>query len=116
MNRFLSLSFLSLVDALFLLCLWFSQEVFYTVMSFNEVSEDTGIFPAAICFCTGHFVFSYCVPLHLPYEGKRQNKVASRDKKASGHERPEVASGDEQASGHERPEVASGDQEASGHN
>ena len=42
-NRFfLSLSFLSLVDALFLLCRWFSHEVFYTVMSFNEASKDTG--------------------------------------------------------------------------
>ena len=38
----LYLSFLSLVDALFLLCPWFSHEVFYTVMSFNEPSKDTG--------------------------------------------------------------------------
>ena len=30
LNRFLSLFFLSLVDALFLLCPWFSHEVFFT--------------------------------------------------------------------------------------
>jgi len=47
LTGFLSLSFLSLVDALFLLCPWFSHEVFYTVMSFNEASEDTGFY----CFC-----------------------------------------------------------------
>jgi len=47
LNRFLSLFFLSLVDALFRLCPWFSQEVFNTVMSFNEASEDTGFH----CFC-----------------------------------------------------------------
>jgi len=40
---FLSLSLISLVDALFLLCPWFSHEVFYTVMSFNEASKDTGV-------------------------------------------------------------------------
>jgi len=37
--------------------------VFYTVMSFNEASEDTGFFnifpPAAVCFCTDRFVFSF---------------------------------------------------------
>jgi len=30
-----------------------------------------------------------------------QNKAASGDEEASGHERPEVASGDEEASGHD---------------
>jgi len=68
--------------------------------------------PPAVCFCTGHFVFSSCVPLHLPYEGKCQNKVASGDEEVSGDEE---ASRDEKAFGHERPEVASGDEEASGH-
>jgi len=32
---------------LFLLCPWFSHEVFYTVISFNEASKDTGFH----CFC-----------------------------------------------------------------
>jgi len=44
---FLSLSLISLVDALLLLCLWFSHEGFYMVMSFNKASEDTGFH----CFC-----------------------------------------------------------------
>jgi hypothetical protein len=48
---FLSLSFLSLEDALFLLCPWFSHEVFYTVMCFNEASEDTGISVAFYGVC-----------------------------------------------------------------
>jgi len=39
----LSLSLISLVDALFLLCPWFSHEGFYTDISFNEASEDTGV-------------------------------------------------------------------------
>jgi len=41
------------VDALFLLCPWFSHEVFYTVMSFNEASENLGffnIFPPLLLF------------------------------------------------------------------
>ena len=40
---FLSLSLIPLVDALFLLCPWFSHEIFYTVMSFNKAPEDTGV-------------------------------------------------------------------------
>ena len=66
---FLSLSFLfSLEDALFLLCPWFSHEVFYTVTSFNEASGDTGfsmffnVFlfsSAAVCCYTGGFLFSF---------------------------------------------------------
>jgi len=56
---FLSLSFLSLEDALFLLCPWFSHEVFYMVMSFNEASEDTGIFP--------HFSSCCCLFLYWPF-------------------------------------------------
>ena len=73
------LSFLfSLEDALFLLCPWFSHEVFYTVMSFNEASEDTGYHCFLLCCClllcwTFPFLFLSCVPLHLPYEGKCQN-------------------------------------------
>jgi hypothetical protein len=55
---FLSLSFLSLEDALFLLCPWFSHEVFYTVMSFNEASEDTG----DLCFSLLLFVAILTVP------------------------------------------------------
>jgi len=53
---------------------------FYTVTSFNKASEDSV-----------SLVLS-CVPLHLPYEGKCQNKVASgdeeafRDEEASGHD------------------------------
>jgi len=41
---FFSLSFLSLVDALFPLCPWFSMRFLHTVMSFNEASEDSGVF------------------------------------------------------------------------
>jgi len=53
---------------------------FYTVTSFNEASEDSvSLIPS-------------CVPLHLPYEGKCQNKEASGD---------EEASRDEEASGHD---------------
>ena len=63
LTGFLSLSFLSLVDALFLLCSWFSHEVFYSVMSFNKASKDTGFFnivpPATVCFCTGRSIFSF---------------------------------------------------------
>ena len=44
---------------------------FYTVTSFNEVSEDSV-----------SLILS-CVPLHLPYEGKCQNKEASGDEEAS---------------------------------
>ena len=64
---------------------------FYTVTSFNEASEDSV-----------SLILS-CVPLHLPYEGKCQNKKASGDEEAS---RDEEASGDEEASR---------DEEASGH-
>jgi len=81
-----------LKDALFLLCPWFPpRRVFYTVTSFNEASEDSV-----------SLVLS-CVPLHLPYEGKCQNKVASGDEEVS---RDEKASGDEEACR---------DEEASGH-
>jgi len=67
------------------LCPWFPpRRVFYTVTSFNEASKDSV-----------SLVLS-CVPLHLPYEGKCQNKVASGDEEAS---RDEEASGDEESSG-----------------
>ena len=63
-------------DALFLLCPWFlPRRVFYTVTSFNEASEDSV------------FLILSSVPFHLPYEGKCQNKMASGDEEASGHER-----------------------------
>jgi len=45
------------------------------VTSFNEVSEDSV------------FLILSCVPFHLPYEGKCQNKVAFGDEEVSGHER-----------------------------
>ena len=49
-------------DALFLLCPWFSHEVFYTVMSFNEASEDTGftVFSSAAdcCYSPGSEIHS----------------------------------------------------------
>jgi len=78
--------------ALFLLCPWFLPgRVFYTVTSFNEASEDSVA------------LIRSCVPLHLPYEGKCQNKQVSGDEEAS---RDEEASGDEEASR---------DDEASGH-
>ena len=57
-----------------------SKGFFYTVTSFNEASEDSV-----------SLVLS-CVPLHLPYDGKCQNKVVSRD---------EAASRDEEVSGHD---------------
>jgi len=41
---------------------------------FNEASEDSV-----------SLILS-CVPLHFPYEGKCQNKVASGDEEASGHD------------------------------
>jgi len=44
---------------------------FYTVTSFNEASEDSVS------------LIRSCVPLHLPYEGKCQNKEASGDEEAS---------------------------------
>ena len=44
------------------------------VTSFNEASEDSV-----------SLILS-CVPLHLPYEGKCENKVASGDEEASGHD------------------------------
>ena len=53
---FLSLSLLSLEDALFLLCPWFSLQGFYTFMSFNEASEDLG-FHCHFSFLT---VILYC--------------------------------------------------------
>ena len=50
LNRFsFPLSFL--VDALFLLCPWFSHQVFYTVMGFNEASEVTGFFNVFLFCC-----------------------------------------------------------------
>jgi len=58
-----SFPLLSLADALSLLCPWVSDEVFYSVISFNEASEDTGFqcFPssAAVGYYTGRFVFSF---------------------------------------------------------
>ena len=89
------------MDALFLLCLWFYHEVFYTVISFIKISEDTGIFQYFFCFCTGCFIFSSGVPLHLLYEGKGQNKVVSSDEEVSRHERPEVTSRDQEVSQHD---------------
>ena len=55
-------SFLSLEDALFLLCPWFFHEDFYTAMTIIEASEDTGFHcffispPAAVCYI-GRFLF-----------------------------------------------------------
>ena len=43
LTGFLSLSLISLVDALFLLCPWFSYEVFYMILSFNKAYKDTGV-------------------------------------------------------------------------
>jgi len=59
-----------------------SKRFFYTVTSFNEASQDSV------------FLILSCVPFHLPYVGKCQNKVASGDEEAPAHERPAVASGD----------------------
>ena len=61
------------------------------VTSYNEASEDSV-----------SLILS-CVPLHIPYEGRCQNKEASGDAEAS---RDKEASGDEEASR---------DEEASGH-
>jgi len=70
----------------------FSLEGFFNpVTSFNEASEDSVS------------LILFCVTLHLPYEGKCQNKEASGDEEVS---RDEEASGDEEASR---------DEEASGH-
>jgi len=52
------------------------------VMSFNEASKDSV------------FLLLSCVPFHLPYEGKCQNKVVFGDEEVSEHETLEVASGD----------------------
>ena len=46
----------SLKDVLFLQCPQFSHEVFYTVMSVNEASEDTGIFQYFSSYC---YLFLY---------------------------------------------------------
>jgi len=76
------------------------------VTSFNEASEDSV-----------SLILS-CVPFHLPYKGKCQNKVASGDEEASEHERPEVASSDKEVSGDEeasRDKEVSRDKEASRH-
>ena len=57
----------------------FPMRFFYPVMSFNEASEDTGFFQYfSSCCCLFlywpfRFLLLSCVPLHLPYEGKRQN-------------------------------------------
>ena len=58
---------------------FFSQDVFYTVVSFNEASEDTvfSIFFLLYCclllYWLLRFLFLTWVPLHPPYEGKCQN-------------------------------------------
>jgi len=69
-------------------------------MSFNEASEDTGfhcfcffsLLPFVAILAVSFYLILSCVPLHLLYEGKCQNKVASGD---------EEASGDKEASGHD---------------
>jgi len=73
-------------------CPWFSHEVFYTVMSFNEASEDTGFFQyfssSLLLYWPFHFLFLSCVPLHLPYEGKCQNN--GRQDMTDRRRRPEM--------------------------
>jgi len=62
------------------------------VTSFNRVSEDSV-----------SLILS-CVPLHLPYKGKCQNKEASGDEEAARDEevsRDKEVSRDEEASGHD---------------
>ena len=70
-------SFLSLEDALFLLCPWFFHEDFYTAMTIIEASEDTGFhcfFYFSPCCCLLYWPFPFpflsCFPWHLPCEGK----------------------------------------------
>ena len=101
------------MDALFLLCLWFSHEVFYTVMSFHEASEDTGFH----CFCffslqlfVAILAVSFSPSLLRSFASSVQGEVS--EKWASGDDGPETASGDdgpETASGDDGPETASGD-------
>jgi len=94
LNKFLFLhSFLSLEDAFFLLYPWFSHEDFYTVMSFNEASEDTRdlCFSLAVCgysHCSGLSVSFTHFPLHLPNEGKCQN--TGRPEMTDRRRRPEM--------------------------
>ena len=55
----------------------FPMRFFYTVMSFNEASEDTELPMFFLCclflYWQFPFLFLACLPLHLPYEGKCQN-------------------------------------------